>query len=161
MASNRIPVRTIFSSAALCGLLIASWATRGAADWNEPCGTTADSSATAGFEYKPPFDTTRALIIFAAIPGGVERDACDPGEWPLPMGGLDDLELPTWAGSIFEDTDDLSGSWEPSSQWSLTRYFWDMSNGGHHSQRKLMLGRPYPEVVVLDSTIADYVSEYG
>jgi hypothetical protein len=36
-----------------------------------------------------------------------------------------------------------------------------MSNGGHHSQRKLFLGRPYPRVVIPDSSIVDYFNAYG
>jgi hypothetical protein len=103
----------------------------------EFCGTTPDSSATAQSGVVAPIDTTRALVVFVAIPEGVERDNCGPAQWPLPVGGLGDIDVPVWADSLFEDTDDLSGSWEPTSEHSLTRYFWDLSNGGDNSQRKL------------------------
>jgi hypothetical protein len=99
-------------------------------------------------------DTLRALFVFARHPDASTGAHC--GESPLAW--VDSSSVPVWADSLFEDTTYAHlRDFTPRIEGSLTHYLWTMS---HPDTHVVLLGRAYPSVVVLDTTIKYYDSTY-
>lgn len=108
----------------------------------DPSGTVDDHIPTAG--------TVRALFIFARFKDDNRHDWGN--DWPIDPLAVDFDELPSWADGLLEDT---AGSGTPQVEGSLAHYFWLMSRGTFRVDAV-----PFPQVVVLDTTIAEYRTKY-